>query len=253
MSGISNIKNKIMVMSGKGGVGKSTVSVNLAITLKNLGYKVGLLDIDIHGPSIPFMLNLDNETLKATKENTLLPVDYDNMKVISIGFLLDSRERAVIWRGALKHKILMQFLNDVEWGELDYLIIDSPPGTGDEPLSIMQNIKDIKGTVIVSTPQDIALIDVEKAVDFCIQMQAPVLGVVENMAGFKCANCGEITYIFGKGGHKKLHDKFNVELLAEIPIVPTFSENADKGVVQVQADEEIKKIYEDIAKKIIEK
>ncbi len=251
MSGIENIKNKILVLSGKGGVGKSTVAVNTAIALKNKGYKVGLLDIDIHGPSIPHMLNISGEMLKASDDNKLIPIDHDGMKVISIGFLLDADNRAVIWRGPLKYKVLLQFLNDVEWGELDYLIIDSPPGTGDEPLTIMQNVKDLHGAIVVTTPQNIALIDVEKAIDMLNQMSVKILGIVENMSGFKCAHCGEITDIFGKDGHKKLESKYNTKLLAKIPLTASIVENSELGA-PASEDNSIRKIFDSIADAITE-
>lgn len=249
MSGIDKIKNKILVLSGKGGVGKSTVAVNTALTLKKKGYRVGLLDIDIHGPSVPHMLNIHEQTLQGTEDNKLIPVDLDGMKVISIGFLLDSDNRAVIWRGPLKYKVLMQFLNDVEWGELDYLIIDSPPGTGDEPLTILQNIKDLKGAVVVTTPQNIALIDVRKAMDMLNQMGIPVIGIVENMAGFKCAHCGEMTYIFGKDGYKSLEHDFNTKLIASIPITAEIVKNSEQGKPAIIKDD-IKAIFDIIASEI---
>ncbi len=252
MSGIGKIKNKIMVLSGKGGVGKSTVSVNLALSLKKKGYKVGLLDIDIHGPSIPHLLNIPTETLKATEDDKLVPVDIDGMKVMSIGFLLDSDNKAVIWRGPLKYKILLQFLNDVMWGELDYLIIDSPPGTGDEPLTLLQNVKDLSGALIVTTPQDIALLDVKKAIDFVNQMGMKILGLVENMAGFKCPNCGTVTHIFGDNAHTKLQKHFDIEHLISIPITNSIVSNSDNGIPAIN-DSEINKVFNDLTDKLIAK
>ncbi|MCK4523308.1 Mrp/NBP35 family ATP-binding protein [candidate division WOR-3 bacterium] len=252
MSGIGDIKHKIMVLSGKGGVGKSTVSVNLALSLKKKGYRVGLLDIDIHGPSIPHLLNIPTKTLKATEDNKLVPIDIDGMKVISIGFLLDSDNRAVIWRGPLKYKILLQFLNDVVWGELDYLIIDSPPGTGDEPLTLLQNVKDLSGALIVSTPQDIALLDVKKAIDFVNQMGMKTLGLVENMSGFKCPNCGTVTHIFGKNAHQKLQKHFDIEHLISIPLTDSIVSNSDSGIPAIK-DPDIEKVFNDLTDKIVAK
>lgn len=249
MSGIDKIKNKVLVLSGKGGVGKSTVAVNTALTLMKKGYKVGLLDIDIHGPSVPHMLNISKEMLQGTEDNKLIPVDCNGMKVISIGFLLDSDNRAVIWRGPLKYKVLMQFLNDVKWGELDYLIIDSPPGTGDEPLTIMQNIKDLKGALVVTTPQNIALIDVRKAMDMLNQMGIPIIGLVENMSGFKCSHCGEITYIFGKDGHKSLESAFDTKLIASIPLTENIVKRSELGEPAIE-DEDIASIFNSIASAI---
>lgn len=249
MSGIDAIKNKIMVLSGKGGVGKSSIAVNTAVALKNKGYKVGLLDIDLHGPSIPHMLGLQNETLNADKDNKLIPVEKNGLKVISIGFLLDDDNRAVIWRGPLKYKLLMQFLNDVEWGELDYLIIDSPPGTGDEPLTILQNIKDLNGAVIVTSPQDIALLDVKKAMDFLNQMSVPVIGLVENMSGYKCPECGEISHIFGR---QNIEEKLGSKVITKIPIMKAFVELSDSGRVPAEINEEIKIHFEKISQRIID-
>ncbi len=246
---MQNIKNKIMVMSGKGGVGKSTVAVNIAYALKDAGYKVGLLDIDIHGPSVPNMTGTQDEQLKAEDEQ-LIPVKKDGLEIISIGYLLDSRERAVIWRGPLKYKLLMQIMNDVKWGELDYLIIDSPPGTGDEPLTIMQNMSDLTGTVIVTTPQDIALIDVEKAIDLCNQMSKDIIGVIENMSIYVCPDCGRESHIFGTNGAKKLEEQFAVKVIGSLPLLESIAENADKGIPAYVHDENIRQIYKEIVKHI---
>ena len=191
-SRLCRIRHIVVVLSGKGGVGKSTVAVNLAVALKMLGKRVGLLDVDIHGPSIPTMLGLEGKTLQADGED-LIPFDLSGMKVMSLGFLLPNPDEAVIWRGPMKIGVIKQFLKDVEWGELDYLIIDCPPGTGDEPLSVCQFIGKCDGAVVVTTPQKVAAIDVRKSINFCKQLQLPVLGVVENMSGFVCPKCGEIT------------------------------------------------------------
>lgn len=246
---MQNIKNKIMVMSGKGGVGKSTVAVNIAYALKDAGYKVGLLDIDIHGPSVPNMTGTQDEQLKAENEQ-LIPVKKDGLEIISIGYLLDGRDRAVIWRGPLKYKLLMQFMNDVKWGELDYLIIDSPPGTGDEPLTIMQNMSDLSGAIIVTTPQDIALIDVEKAIDLCNQMSKDIIGVIENMSIYVCPDCGRESHIFGTNGAKKLEEQFAVKVIGNLPLLESIAENADKGIPAYVHDENIKQIYKEIVKHI---
>jgi ATP-binding protein involved in chromosome partitioning len=200
---MGRIRHKIIVMSGKGGVGKSTVATNIAVALASKGQKVGLMDVDIHGPSIPKMLGLDGHMLKGS-ETGLAPIPYnDNLGVMSIGFILKSQDDAVIWRAPLKHKLIRDFLTDVQWGNLDYLIIDSPPGTGDEPLSVAQLLEDADGAVIVTTPQDVALIDVRKAITFCRQVKIPVLGVVENMSGFVCPHCGKPSNIFKVGGGEK--------------------------------------------------
>ncbi|MCD6269107.1 MAG: Mrp/NBP35 family ATP-binding protein, partial [Deltaproteobacteria bacterium] len=178
---LSNIKHRIVVMSGKGGVGKSTVAVSLAVTLANQGHKVGLLDADIHGPNLPKMLGLENKRLQAS-ENGIIPepvMEMDNLAVVSMAFLLESPDNPVVWRGPLKHTVIRQFVADVQWGELDYLIIDLPPGTGDEPLSVADVIKPMDGSVIVTTPQDVALLDSRKSVVFSQQIEVPVLGIIE--------------------------------------------------------------------------
>lgn len=226
---ISRIKHKIIVLSGKGGVGKSTVATNIAVALSKKGQKVGLMDIDIHGPSIPKMLGLEGNTLRGT-ETGLAPIVYnDNLRVMSIGFILRSRNDAVIWRAPLKHKLIRDFLTDVKWGELDYLIVDSPPGTGDEPLSVVQLLENADGAVIVTTPQDISLIDVRKAITFCRHVNLPVLGVAENMSGFICPNCGKAINIFKVGGGKEMALEMGVPFLGSIPLDPQVVEAGDSG------------------------
>jgi len=223
------IKHKVLVLSGKGGVGKSTVAVNLAVALAAAGKKVGLLDIDIHGPSVPKLLGVEGFPLHGTEES-LHPLEIgDNLRVMSIGFLLRESDDAVIWRGPMKFGAIQQFLGDVEWGELDYLVVDSPPGTGDEPLTIAQLISDADGAVIVTTPQDIALIDVRKCISFCRQLSLPVVGVVENMSGFYCPHCGEKTEIFKGGGGKSMADDMGVPFLGSIPIDPSIVSSSDEG------------------------
>jgi ATP-binding protein involved in chromosome partitioning len=226
---LSMIKHKVLVLSGKGGVGKSTVAVNLAVALAAAGKKVGLLDIDIHGPSVPKLLGVEGLPLHGTEES-LHPLEIgDNLRVMSIGFMLRESDDAVIWRGPMKFGVIKQFLGDVEWGELDYLIVDSPPGTGDEPLTIAQLISDADGAVIVTTPQDVALIDVRKCINFCRQLSVPVIGVVENMSGFRCPQCGERTEIFKGGGGKKMASEMDVPFLGSVPIDPSIVVSSDEG------------------------
>jgi len=227
------IQHKIAVLSGKGGVGKSTVAVNLAIALKNAGKRVGLLDVDIHGPSVPTMLGLEGHPLDVG-EDGLLPVDMDGLKVISVGFLLQNQDDAVIWRGPRKTGVIEQFLKDVAWGELDYLIIDSPPGTGDEPLAVCQLIGALDGAVIVTTPQKVAAIDVRKSITFCRQLDVPVLGVVENMNGFVCPKCGEITQILPSGGGPHIARDMQVPFLGSLPMDPLVAVAGDSGQPFVQ-------------------
>jgi len=225
---LNRIHHKILVMSGKGGVGKSTVAVNLAVALSMAGKKVGLLDVDIHGPSVPTMLNLTEERL-AAKNDKMLPVRIGELKVMSIGFLLREQDDAVIWRGPMKMGVIKQFLTEVEWGELDYLVIDSPPGTGDEPLSVCQLIDRVDGAIVVTTPQEVSAADVRKSIDFCLKLNLPVLGIVENMSGFVCPKCGEITEIFKSGAGEALADKFGLRLLGKIPLDPQVCNAGDSG------------------------
>jgi ATP-binding protein involved in chromosome partitioning len=226
---MAQIKHKIVVLSGKGGVGKSTVAVNLAISLALAGQRTGLLDIDIHGPSVPKILNHQDRKAHATID-AMLPIEVGtNLKVMSIGFLLPSPDEAVIWRGPMKYQMIKQFLKDVEWGELDFLIIDSPPGTGDEPLAIIQLLENADGAVVVTTPQEVAISDVRKSITFCRSLHLPVLGVLENMSGFVCPKCGETTDIFKTGGGEHMALTMNVPFLGRIPIDPQIVEACDSG------------------------
>jgi Mrp family chromosome partitioning ATPase/predicted Fe-Mo cluster-binding NifX family protein len=229
---MSRIRRKIVVLSGKGGVGKSTVAVNLAVALRLAGKRVGLLDVDIHGPSVPTLLGLEGETIESDN-GVVFPIDCDGLKVMSLGFFLKSPDDAVIWRGPMKMGVITQFLRDVDWGDLDVLVIDSPPGTGDEPLSVCQLIDNIDGAVIVTTPQRVAVVDVRKSITFCRQLGLPVLGVIENMSGFACPCCGEVTPILRSGGGQRIADDMRVPFLGSIPIDPRIAETADEGVAFV--------------------
>ncbi len=226
------IKHKIVVMSGKGGVGKSSVAANLATSLALAGKKVGLLDIDIHGPSIPKILGLEGKTL-TSENNLLIPLEIGNLKVLSIGFMLNHADDAVIWRGPMKYTAIKQFIKDVNWGELDYLIIDSPPGTGDEPLSIIQILGKADGAIIVTTPQSLSLIDVRKSITFCNRLNLPILGIVENMSGFVCPHCQKTIDIFKNGGGEKMAQELNIPFLGKLPIDPLMVEAADEGKIFV--------------------
>jgi Mrp family chromosome partitioning ATPase len=234
-SRLCRVKHKIVVLSGKGGVGESTIAVNLAVGLKAMGLKTGLLDVDIHGPSVPTMLGLENKALIGTK-NGLVPLDVNGLKVISAGFFLKSQDDAVIWRGPMKANVIRQFLQDVMWGELDLLVIDSPPGTGDEPLSVCQLIKNLDGAVIVTTPQKVAAVDVRKSITFCRQLKVPVLGIIENMSGFACPKCKEISPIFGSGGGQRIAVDMGVPFLGAIPIDPRVAAAGDMGQVPIELD-----------------
>lgn len=234
MERMCQIKHKILVLSGKGGVGKSTVAVNLCASLSLAGKRVGLLDVDIHGPSVPKMLGLEGMTVQ-NNEGAIVPVEVGDMKVVSIGFFLRNADDAVIWRGPMKIGVIKQFLKDVEWGELDYLIVDSPPGTGDEPLSVCQYLPDADGAVIVTTPQDVSVADVRKSINFCKQMKMPVLGVMENMSGFICPGCGERHDIFKSGGGERMAKDMGVPFLGSIPIDPDMGRAGDDGTPYTQA------------------
>jgi Mrp family chromosome partitioning ATPase len=227
-SRLCRIRHKIVVLSGKGGVGKSTVAVNLAVALMMSGRRVGLLDVDIHGPSIPTMLGLQHYKLGGS-DGEIAPADVEGLKVISIGLFLPSQDDAIIWRGPLKMGAIKQFLKDVAWDDLDFLVIDSPPGTGDEPLSVCQLIGRLDGAVIVTTPQKVAAVDVRKSITFCRQLHLPVLGVVENMSGFACPKCGEVTHIFRSGAGRHIANDMGVPFLGSIPLDPQIAEACDSG------------------------
>lgn len=249
---LNSIRRKILVMSGKGGVGKSSTAVNLALALAQDGYSVGLLDIDLHGPSIPKMLGLNDSQLQNGPEG-LLPVKYlHNMKVISVGFLLGSDDEALVWRGPAKTALIQQFLRDVEWGDLDFLIVDCPPGTGDEPITAVQTLMDenrTSGAVIVTTPQDVALLDVQKSITFCRRLEMPVLGIIENMSGFACPKCGEIVDIFKSGGGQEIAERMKTPFLGKIPMDPAIVMAGDSGkpYIVIQSDSETSETYRKIA------
>src|SRR5665647_974540 len=225
---MGKIKHKIAIISGKGGVGKSTVTVNLAAAFTMRGKHVGVLDADIHGPSVPRLLGLEGQQVK-TSPSGVFPVDGPlGMKVMSIDFFLPE-QAPTIWRGPLKMRAIRQFLTDVEWGELDFLFIDLPPGTGDEPLSIAQLLPDIDGVVIVTMPSELSSSIVKKAITFAQRLNMPIIGVVENMSGFICPHCGQKTEIFQSGGGKKMAQQANIPFLGSIPIDPEVGVDSDKG------------------------
>jgi ATP-binding protein involved in chromosome partitioning len=227
---LSGIRHKILVLSGKGGVGKSTVAVNLAVALAMEGWKTGLLDVDFHGPSVPMLLNMTGELLKAADGDGILPLESPyGVKVISLGFALGHTDEAVIWRGPMKMGVIKQLLADVQWGDLDYLVVDFPPGTGDEPLSVAQLIPDSDGAVIVTTPQDLSLQDVRKSINFCRQLKIPVLGVLENMSGLVCPHCGTVIDVFKRGGGETMARQMGVPFLGRIPMDPQIVGTSDEG------------------------
>ncbi|MFZ5450608.1 MAG: iron-sulfur cluster carrier protein MrpORP [Thermodesulfobacteriota bacterium] len=225
---LKKIRHKILVMSGKGGVGKSSVAVSLALSLARRGLKVGLMDVDIHGPNVLRMLGL-TEPMDLTHAQFPLPPDlFDNLRVISIEALMKNREQAVIWRGPLKHQLIQQFVTEVQWGALDYLVIDAPPGTGDEPMSVAQTIPEAHA-VIVTTPQEISLADVRKSINFCQKINLDILGLVENMSGYSCPHCGETIPLFKTGGAAKTAQTAKIPFLGALPFDPKVVEAADQG------------------------
>ncbi len=223
-----NIKHKIMVLSGKGGVGKSSVAACLALGLADRGYQVGLMDVDFHGPSVPVIFGLRGKRVQGD-ESGIHPVSVgENLKVVSIGFFLEEQDDAVIWRGPMKMTAIRQFIEEIHWGDLDYLVIDSPPGTGDEPLSVVQLIPGAWG-LVVTTPQEVAVADVRKSINFCRSTGMRLLGLVENMGGLICPHCGETVHVFGQGGAERIASDMGVELLASLPLSESFGEWADQG------------------------
>jgi len=224
-----DVKHVILVLSGKGGVGKSTVSTNLASALAAHGRQVGLLDLDIHGPNIPKMLGIEDQR-PAVLENCMEPVHVTgNLSVMSMAFLLPDTSSPVIWRGPMKMAVIQQFLSEVNWGSLDFMIVDLPPGTGDEALSIVQLAPNVQGAVIVTTPQDVAVLDAVKAVKFIEKLELPVIGIIENMSGMICPHCGESIDLFGRGGGKKAAEDLGVPYLGSIPLDPAMVKAGDEG------------------------
>jgi ATP-binding protein involved in chromosome partitioning len=225
---LARITNRILVFSGKGGVGKSTVATNLALALSLRGRTVGLLDVDIHGPNLAMMLGAEDRKLEFS-HGSILPVRVnEHLKLVSMSFLLESPDFPVIWRGPMKMKVIQQFLGDVEWGDLDWMIIDSPPGTGDEPLSVAQLIP-ATGAIIVTTPQDVSVLDSRKAVFFARRLGLKVLGIVENMSGMICPHCGRAIDLFKTGGGERAASELNVPFLGRIPVDPRIVVSGDEG------------------------
>ena len=223
------MKHVILVLSGKGGVGKSTVAVNLATALASHGRAVGLLDLDFHGPSIPKMLGLEDRTPTVSGQK-MEPIHVTgSLAVMSMGFLLSAPDAPVIWRGPVKMGVIRQFLTEVNWGPLDYLVVDLPPGTGDEALTIAQLAPNLRGAIIVTTPQDVAVLDAVKALKFIEQLEIPVLGIIENMSGLVCPHCGESVDLFGRGGGERAAQDFGVPYLGAIPLDPEMMKAGDEG------------------------
>ncbi|HSO20328.1 MAG TPA: Mrp/NBP35 family ATP-binding protein [Desulfosarcina sp.] len=248
---LGRIKHKLIIMSGKGGVGKTSTSVNLAIALARLGYRVGLMDVDLHGPDVPRVLGLMG-MIGLSPNHKLDPMRYnDNLKVVSIESLSTSKDDAIIWRGPIKYSAIRQFVADVEWGELDFLLIDSPPGTGDEPLTVAQTIPEAKA-VIVTTPQEISLADVRKSISFCRTVKMDIFGLVENMSGYVCPHCGEQADLFGSGGGEKTARSAELPFLGRVPFDPNIVKCGDSGksFQESYPESPVTKAYEAIARKM---
>lgn len=254
---LGKIKHKILVFSGKGGVGKSSIAANLGVYLALQGHKVGILDIDFHGPSIPKILGMEKAQIKGTEDGLLLPVQKTpSLSVLSVGFMLGEQDMPIIWRGPKKIGAIREFIEHVEWGTLDYLVIDSPPGTGDEPLTIAQFCGKETNAIVVTTPQEVALSDVRKSLSFCNELQLNLLGVVENMSYFVCPHCNEKTEIFGRGKIDEMIKTFKTEILGRIPIEPSVAALSDDGEPfilkggKTPAAEAMEKMFEKIESKL---
>ena len=248
---LQKIKHKFMVMSGKGGVGKTSTSVNLAMALAKKGFKVGIMDVDMHGPDIPRMLGLEG-MLDLSENQKLSPMRYsENLSAVSIESLTQNKDDAIIWLGPIKYSAIRQFIADVEWGDIDYLIIDSPPGTGDEPLTIAQVISDAKA-IIVTTPHEVALADVRKSINFCKTVKMEIFGLIENMSGFACPHCGEMVDLFGSGGGEKTALAMGVNFLGRIPFDQNLVACGDAGISYQEkyADSPVTKVFKDITERM---
>lgn len=255
LQGLGRVRHSVMVMSGKGGVGKSTFSVNLAALLASEGNRVGILDADVHGPNIPRMLGIQGRRLETTSQG-LEPVEaMENLKVVSMALLSENADEPIVWRGPAKHKLIRRFSTGVNWGELDLLIVDLPPGTGDEPLSVAKLVGRVDGSVVVTTPQDVAILDSRKAVIFSQMLGVPVLGIVENMSGMVCPHCGGRIDLFGTGGGQRAALELGVPFLGRIPIDTEMVGACDGGkpLVLAEAHSAVRIAYRDMAARLVGK
>ena len=248
---LGKIKNKIIVMSGKGGVGKTSTSVNLSIALASKGHQVGIMDVDLHGPDVPRMLGL-NGVPELTPNNKLNPLRYsDHLSAISIESFTPGKDDAIIWRGPLKYSAIRQFIGEVDWGDLDFLVIDSPPGTGDEPLTVAQTISDAKA-IIVTTPQEVALADVRKSINFCKTVNMEIFGMIENMSGLNCPHCGEMIDLFGAGGGERTAREMDIRFLGRIPFDPNVVACGDSGACYQEQHQQsaVTRAFTDVAETV---
>ncbi|MFW9848434.1 MAG: Mrp/NBP35 family ATP-binding protein [Candidatus Thorarchaeota archaeon] len=252
---MKSVKYKIVVLSGKGGVGKTTVATNLAMSFAKQDFKAGILDVDIYGPNVPKLMGLEGQHPEIDGQK-IKPISGPlGTKVMSMGFLLRDNDDAVAWRGPLVARAISQFLSDVSWGELDILVVDLPPGTGDEILSILQSIPDVSGVVIVSTPQEVAVLDARRAIQLVKKMNVPVLGILENMAEFVCPNCGEVHKLYGEGAAKRAAEEYSIDHLGTLPLDPRVITLSDEGTpfVVKEPDSEVAKHFESVVQKLSEK
>ena len=248
---LGKIKNKIIVMSGKGGVGKTSTSVNLSIALASKGHPVGIMDVDLHGPDVPRMLGLNGKP-ELTPHKKLKPLRYsDHLSAISIESFTPGKDDAIIWRGPLKYSAIRQFIGEVDWGDLDFLVIDSPPGTGDEPLTVAQTISDAKA-IIVTTPQEVALADVRKSINFCKTVNMEIFGMIENMSGLNCPHCGELIDLFGAGGGERTAREMGIRFLGRIPFDPNVVACGDSGACYQEKHQQsaVTKAFTDVAETV---
>jgi len=248
---LPGVKHKLVVMSGKGGVGKSTVAVNLAMALVKQGKTVGVLDADLHGPSVPKMLGCPDAQLSVVGQRILPAEPAPRLRVVSVAYLASERDAPVVWRGPVKMGAIRQFIEDVEWGELDYLIVDLPPGTGDEPLSVAQLVPSPDGAIIVTTPQDVALISVRKSIRFARMLDLKVIGLVDNMNGYVCPKCGEPADIFGGDLALKAAEEYDVPYLGKVPLHPAVAHSGEDGVPFVMSGGPAAEAFEAIVSKIV--
>lgn len=248
---LQKIKHKIIVMSGKGGVGKTSTAVNLSLALAEAGHRVGIMDVDLHGPDVPRMLGIEG-TPELMSNQKLSPMKYsENLSAMSIESFIPGKDDAIIWRGPMKYSAIRQFIGDVDWGALDFLVIDSPPGTGDEPLTVAQIVADARA-IIVTTPQEVALADVRKSINFCKTVKMEIFGLIENMSGLNCPHCGEMIDLFGSGGGERTAKQTGIRFLGKIPFDPKVVACGDSGACyqKVHADTAVSRAYADVAQKL---